>query len=88
MICRRCIVTGKVQGVWFRETTRRRGLELGLSGSAVNLRDGSVEVIVQGRAEDVESLCDWLRQGPPTARVQSVRCQSWEGRVAPGFSTG
>lgn len=88
MICRRCIVVGRVQGVWFRESTRRKGLELGLSGSAVNLGDGSVEVVVQGRPGDVESLCQWLWQGSPMARVESVECQVWQAYVAPGFRTG
>lgn len=88
MICRRCIVKGRVQGVWFRDSTRRRALQLGLSGSAVNLPDGSVEVIACGGDDAVTALCDWLWEGPPLARVRSVECEVWDGPVERGFRTG
>lgn len=75
IIARRCIVSGRVQGVAFRWSARERARELGLSGSARNLRDGSVEVFVQGAQAKVDLLCDWLWHGPPHARVQAVRCR-------------
>ncbi len=86
MICKRCIVTGRVQGVWFRDTTRRRALELGLSGSATNLPDGSVEVIVCGGGDAVDALCEWLWQGSPLSQVADVRCADWAGECPAGFS--
>jgi len=88
MICRRCIVTGHVQGVWFRDTTRRKAIELGLSGSAVNLPDGSVEVIACGDGRAVEALCDWLWEGSPMSRVSAVLCEQLPAVARSGFSTG
>ncbi len=88
MIARRCIVQGRVQGVWFRDSTRRRALQLGLSGSAVNRSDGSVEVIASGDRDSVQALCDWLWEGPPMAEVSSVQCDPWAGAVSDGFFTG
>lgn len=68
----RFVVSGKVQGVWFRASTRDRALALGLSGHARNLPDGTVEVLAQGEHDAVEALAAWLRHGPPMARVESV----------------
>lgn len=88
MACKRCIVQGRVQGVWFRDTTRQRALELGLSGSAANRRDGSVEVIICGEAPPVETLCDWLWVGSPMSEVEVVRCEDWDGDISEGFGIG
>ena len=74
-ITRRCLVSGQVQGVWYRGTTRRRALELGLGGRATNLSDGRVEVVVSGSREAVDTLCGWLWQGPAGASVEDVRCE-------------
>lgn len=87
VITRRFIVTGRVQGVYFRASTRERALQLGLLGYARNLNDGSVEVVASGNAADVEVLERWLWQGPPTAKVAEVRrldislaeASSWSG---------
>lgn len=68
----RFIVSGKVQGVWFRAATRERALALGLRGHASNLPDGTVQVLAVGDATAVESLASWLRQGSPLARVDAV----------------
>ena len=65
-------VAGKVQGVWFRASTREQALRLGLRGYAKNLPDGSVEVLAAGAAEAVDALERWLQAGPPQARVDSV----------------
>lgn len=70
--CRRFLVSGKVQGVWFRESTRREAVRLGLNGSASNLPDGRVEVIAVGSAKDIDQLSVWLRHGPAMARVDKV----------------
>jgi len=68
----RLTVRGRVQGVWFRGWTREQALRLGLVGFARNLPDGSVEVVAQGRADDVRLLIDACRQGPSSARVAEV----------------
>lgn len=88
MSARRCIVRGRVQGVWFRDSTRRKALQLGLSGSAVNRADGSVEVIASGPSGSVQALCDWLWEGSPMSEVSSVECEAWSGDVPNGFPTG
>ena len=86
--CRRCIVHGRVQGVWYRDTTRRRAQELGLGGHARNLPDGTVEVVVQGEADAVESLCQWLWQGSPASEVTRVDCNTCEASATSGFEIG
>ena len=68
----RCIVSGRVQGVFFRASTARRAHELGLVGHALNLEDGTVEVLAVGPHTQVEALCAWLQVGPPAARVERV----------------
>ncbi|MSQ97973.1 MAG: acylphosphatase [Xanthomonadales bacterium] len=85
--CRRFLVWGKVQGVWFRESTRREAERLGLAGSATNLADGSVEVVAAGTQADLLALANWLRCGPPTARVDQVTEEMIEDPGIKGFST-
>ena len=84
----RCIVLGHVQGVFFRDSTRRVAESLGIHGHAVNLPDGSVEVVARGSADAVDSLQRWLSQGPPRSRVDDVRCESHRTEVPPGFRVG
>jgi len=71
-ICRRCVVSGRVQGVFFRASTARQAHSLGISGYAVNLPDGRVDVLACGSEQAVETLCEWLRTGPPAARVDHL----------------
>lgn len=66
----RCIISGRVQGVFFRASTAQRARELGLVGHALNLDDGTVEVLAIGPRAQVEALCQWLETGPPAARVE------------------
>jgi acylphosphatase len=68
----RARVYGRVQGVFFRESTRRRALELGLAGFALNRSDGSVEVLCEGAPDAVAELLTYLRVGPPHARVDRL----------------
>ena len=70
--CRRFLVWGRVQGVWFRESTRREALRLGLVGHAINLEDGSVEVVAAGGPAELNKLAEWLHRGPPLAQVSQV----------------
>jgi acylphosphatase len=84
----RFLVVGKVQGVFFRASTRERALDLGLRGRATNLADGGVEVIAEGQAAALDALEAWLQHGPPAACVGSVVRQAWTGPVNDGFVTG
>jgi acylphosphatase len=68
----RLLVSGRVQGVFYRATTAERGRELGLAGFAKNLADGTVEVIAEGSPGAVEALIAFCREGPPLARVEAV----------------
>ena len=86
--CVRCLVSGKVQGVWYRDSTRRQAEQLGLTGSAVNLPDGRVEVVACGERADVEQLQQWLHQGPADARVSGVVCEEVENRMPTAFTIG
>lgn len=65
-------VHGRVQGVWFRDSTRREAERLGITGHAINLPDGNVEVLAYGAPEALHSLEVWLGEGPPLARVSQV----------------
>ncbi|HUG98359.1 MAG TPA: acylphosphatase [Gammaproteobacteria bacterium] len=71
-VSRCCIVSGRVQGVFFRASTARRARELGVVGHALNLDDGRVEVLAIGPRAQVDALCAWLEAGPPAARVERV----------------
>lgn len=75
-VCKRCVVSGRVQGVWFRATTREQARRLGVTGWARNLHDGRVEVLACGEPAAVEALCDWLWDGPPLAQVTQVSCET------------
>ncbi len=86
-LCLRCRVRGLVQGVFYRGSTRNRARELGLSGFARNLDDGSVEVLACGGRAAVDELRDWLWEGPRGAKVQSVDCQESTFQDLSGFST-
>ncbi|MEQ1622126.1 MAG: acylphosphatase [Methylococcales bacterium] len=66
------IVSGRVQGVYFRAFTRRKANQLNIYGSAVNLADGRVEIIAQGEHPAIEHFVEWCRKGPITARVDTI----------------
>jgi len=71
----RCLVSGKVQGVFFRASTRFEAQQLSISGYAKNLADGRVEVLACGQRDDVAQLTEWLRKGPAAANVTGVSCE-------------
>ena len=71
-ICKLCFISGRVQGVFFRASAARRAIELKLTGYAKNLPDGRVEVLACGALAAVDTLCEWLWDGPPAARVNEV----------------
>ena len=91
MIARRCFVSGVVQGVFYRASTRQKAHELGLRGFAANLPDGRVEVLIVGEPDAVARLIEWLGRGPPAARVSRVEVLNVElaefGELPPGFAT-
>ena len=87
-ICLHCLISGRVQGVFFRASTRSAAQRLGIDGWARNLPDGRVEVLACGPAEAVSRLRDWLRHGPPGARVTDLECESLPYRHLSGFTTG
>lgn len=75
-ICQRCRVTGRVQGIFYRATTREQAHHLNVTGYARNLSNGDVEVLACGEPDAVKALCDWLWQGPSHAEVMAVECES------------
>jgi acylphosphatase len=85
-VCYHCVVSGRVQGVWFRGATREQAVRLGVSGYACNLADGRVEVLACGTPEAVAQLREWLRTGPSMARVSEVACQPRVYQPWSGFS--
>lgn len=76
MIARRCLVSGRVQGVFYRASTRARAEVLGVTGFARNLPDGRVEVLACGEPAAVAALCDWLWRGSPASHVQDVAVET------------
>lgn len=88
MICRKCIVSGRVQGVWYRGSTQREARRLGVTGSAINRPDGTVEVIACGAEEAVEQLQQWLWQGSEWAQVSAVSCEEVALITSAQFTTG
>jgi acylphosphatase len=81
----RCIVAGRVQGVYYRAATAEEARRLHLDGWAKNLPDGRVEVVVAGRPAAVATLAAWLWRGPPAARVEAVQLEEWADDVPQGF---
>ena len=71
-IRRRVVVHGRVQGVFFRDSSQTIAQELGVGGWVRNLSDGTVELVAEGRRRDVDSLVEWCRQGPPRAHVSRI----------------
>jgi acylphosphatase len=72
MICRRCFVSGRVQGVFYRATCVRKAQEMGVTGFARNLADGRVEVLACGEAPLVQAFVQWLWEGSQASRVTAV----------------
>lgn len=89
MHANRFVVHGKVQGVWFRDSTRERALALHLRGHAHNRADGTVEVLAAGEPKALDELAEWLRHGPPLACVDAVsRDSANPAEAGDGFTIG
>ena len=72
MVNRSFLISGRVQGVFFRENTKKESVRLGLQGSAMNLSDGTVKVCLRGEINQIDLLERWLHVGPELAKVESV----------------
>lgn len=78
MKCVHLTVSGSVQGVFFRDNTRRKALELGLMGYTKNLADGNVEVIAEGNENKINELIEFIKKGPGIAKVSGVKIKHKE----------
>lgn len=88
MAAARFLVSGVVQGVFYRASTRTQARQLGLTGHACNLPDGRVEVIAHGEPDALDALERWLWQGPPAAEVEGVERAPFDGEATRSFTTG
>lgn len=83
--CKRCFVSGRVQGVFYRATAVNKARELGIDGFARNLTDGRVEVVACGEPRAVEQLAQWLWTGSSASKVTDVHVEEASSQgVAPG----
>ncbi|OGI18333.1 MAG: acylphosphatase [Candidatus Melainabacteria bacterium RIFCSPHIGHO2_02_FULL_34_12] len=71
------IVSGRVQGVFYRASCQDVAVKYGLNGWVKNLSTGDVEVLVQGEKEQIEKLIEWCKKGPPNAKVSDVKIE-WQ----------
>lgn len=84
-VARHIVITGRVQGVFFRQSAADKARELGVAGWVRNSPDGSVEAHVEGEERAVEAMIEWLRQGPPAARVDRTRVTEAAAERLTGF---
>lgn len=88
-MCKRCLVSGIVQGVFFRASTQQQATKLGIGGYAKNLPDGRVEVLACGEQQNIDTLMEWLHDGPRLARVDRLECiEIQPNQSYSRFSTG
>lgn len=83
--CRHCIISGRVQGVFFRQSTEKQAMRLAVTGWVRNLENGDVECVICGDDAAIEELLKWLHQGPPRAEVSAVQCQEIDWQDHQGF---
>ena len=69
------LISGKVQGVWFRANTRQKAEQLNIKGWVRNTSDGKVEAIFEGKQDNIKEMLDWCRQGPPLAKVEDIKIE-------------
>ena len=72
IIAKHVLISGRVQGVWFRATTREKAEEYNIKGWVRNTSDGKVEAVFFGEEKDVDKLIQWCHHGPPLAKVEKV----------------
>jgi acylphosphatase len=83
--CVRALISGTVQGVWFRDSTRRSAQALGARGYVRNLPDGRVEAVFEGEPESVDGALAFVREGPRGARVTGVEVEELSTQGFAGF---
>lgn len=86
MIRRRVVVHGTVQGVWFRDSTRRRAEAAGVTGWVRNRADGAVEAVLEGEPEAVDRVVRFCERGPRGARVEHIEVVDEEPAGLTGFA--
>jgi acylphosphatase len=86
VICKHFVVTGKVQGVWYRKHTQQKAKKFGLVGWVRNGDDGSVELVASGKPDALAKLEKWLWRGPLLARVNSVEANAQAAACFADFS--
>ena len=86
VIRKRVIVSGEVQGVFFRDACRAVAVRRQVAGWVRNLPDGTVEAVFEGEPEAVDRLVAWTSHGPPTARVQGQTVLDEEAEGLAGFA--
>ena len=74
LICKRCVIDGRVQGVFYRSSTYEKARSLGIAGWVRNLADGQVEALVQGEPDLVDEMLEWFWLGSANSHVISVQC--------------
>ena len=87
-LCKRALIEGRVQGVWYRGSTQKKARQLGITGWAKNLPDGRVEVLMCGSVQAVAELEVWLHEGPSMARVVQVSVSEEPWQLFDEFTTG
>ena len=85
MVRYRVLISGRVQGVFFRDTCRRMAEQYAVNGWVRNLPDGRVEAVFEGPAADVQHLVEWSRHGPRHAAVQDISVQAEPPEGISGF---
>jgi len=78
-------VFGKVQGVFYRQSTREKAIELGITGYIKNMPDDTVYILATGSTEQLDKLSAWCRQGPPKARVSHIDVKELPIQQFPNF---
>ena len=74
------VVEGRVQGVWYRDSTRLKATELEIKGWVKNRSDGTVEIVAEGHESDIRKFVEWCHEGPPYAVVGKITETSQEFR--------
>ena len=80
------LVSGRVQGVFYRQRTKEKAIELGITGYVKNLPDGNVHILASGTSSQLNQLVAWCKQGPPAAVVTAVQVEIIAPTVFTGFS--
>lgn len=75
----RALISGTVQGVWYRDSTVIEANKIGVRGWVRNLRDGRVELLAQGSSQEIQTLLDWAWQGPENANVNDIEVIDIQG---------